>query len=75
MYSWTSGELVETTDAFDEPITIEAGVTEGVPDYLSKSLLGRNLGDRIQVVFEAGMEDLPGYLDNSDAYVLVIDLI
>ncbi len=75
MYSWSSGELVETTDAFDEPITIEAGVTEGVPDYLTKSLLGRNLGDKIQVVFEAGMEDLPSYLDNNDAYILVIDLI
>ena len=75
MYSWTSGQLVENTDSFDEHITIEAGVTEGVPDYLTKSVLGRNLGDKIQVVFEPEMEDLPSYLDSSDAYILVIDLI
>lgn len=75
MYSWSSGELVETTDAFDEPITVQAGVTEGIPDYLSKSLLGRNIGDQLQLVFEAGMSDLPEYLDNSDAYILVVNLI
>jgi len=75
MYSWSSGELIETTDAFDEPVTIRAGVSEGVPDFLSKSLLGRKLGDRIQVVFESGMEDLPSYLDSNDAYILVVDLI
>ena len=75
MYSWSTGELVETTDVLDEPVTIQAGVSEGVPDYLSKSLLGRNVGDKIQVVFESEMEDLPGYLDNADAYILVVDLI
>ena len=75
MYNWSMGELVETTDAFDEPITIEAGVTDGVPDFLSKSLLGRNIGDRIQVVYEPGMEDLPDYLDPANAYVLVVDLL
>ena len=75
MYNWSMGELVETTDAFDEPVAIQAGVTEGVPDYLSKSLLGRNIGDRIQVIFEPGMEDLPDYLDPANAYVLVVDLL
>ena len=75
MYSWSTGELVETTDSFDDPITVRAGATEGFPEYLSKSLLGRKIGDRLQLVFETGMEDLPGYLDNSDAYILVVDLI
>lgn len=75
MYSWSSGQLVETTDSLDEPVTIQAGVTEGVPDYLSKSLLGRNVGDKIQLVFKSELEDLPSYLDNSDAYILVIELI
>jgi len=51
--------LVESTDDFDEPVTIRAGVTEGVPEFLSHSLLGRKIGDRIQVIFEEGMEDLP----------------
>ncbi len=75
MYSWATGELVESTDNFDEPVTIRAGLSQGIPDYLSNSLLGRNVGDRLQVVFQAGMEDLPEYLDNTDAYVLVLDLI
>lgn len=75
MYSWSTGELVESTDSFDEPVTLRAGVNEGVPEYLSNSLLGRNVGDRLQLIFETGMEDLPSYLDDSDAYVLVVDLI
>ena len=75
MYSWSSGELIESTDSFDEPFTIRAGVTNGVPDYLTKSLLGRQIGDTIQVVFERDMADLPEYLDASDAYVLVVNLL
>jgi len=67
--------LVETTDSFDEAVSVRAGVTEGIPDYLSKSLLGRNIGDKMQIIFKSGMEDLPDYLDNSDAYILVLDLI
>jgi len=75
MFSWSTGELVESTNDFDEPLTIRAGVTEGVPEFLSHSLLGRRIGDRIQIIFEEGMEDLPPYLDANDAYVLVIEII
>lgn len=75
MYSWSTGELVDSTDTLDEPLTVRAGVTTGVPEYLSKSLLGRQIGDQLQLVFEPGMEDLPAYLDNSDAYVLVVSVL
>ena len=75
MYSWSSGAMVESTDNLDEPITVRAGVTDGIPEYLSKSLLGRNIGDKLQIVFESGMHDLPEYLDQTDAYVVVVDLI
>ena len=75
MYSWTSGELVETTDEFDEAVIINAGIAEGVPAFLSSSVLGRNKGEMLQIVYEAGMEDLPGYLDNSDAYVMVLEVL
>lgn len=75
MYSWATGELVDSTDTHDEPLTIRAGVTNGIPDYLTKSLLGRQVGDEIQVVFERDMADLPDYLDNTDAYVLVVNLL
>lgn len=75
MYSWSTGELVDSTDTLDEPLTILAGVTNGVPDYLTKSLLGRQVGETIQVVFERNMADLPEYLDSEDAYVLVVSLL
>ncbi len=76
MFSWTTGEKVESSEDFDEAFTVLAGVADGgVPEYLAKSLLGRKIGDTMEIVFEAGMEDLPEYLDNSDAYVLVIELI
>jgi len=75
MYSWTTGALVETTADFDDPITVQAGVSDGLPDYLSNSLLGRNIGDKMQIIFQPGMEDLPEYLDSEDAYVLLLDLI
>jgi len=75
MYSWSTGELVETTDDFEDPFTVHAGITDGIPDYLSNSLLGRNIGDKMQIIFQPGMEDLPEYLDSEDAYVVVLDLI
>jgi len=75
MYSWSTGELVDSTDTLDEPLTVRAGVTTGVPAYLSKSLLGRQVGDQLQLVFETGMDDLPAYLDDSDAYVLVVSVL
>lgn len=75
MYSWSSGELVDTTDTLDDPLTIRAGVTNGVPDYLTKSLLGRQIGDTMQVVFERDMADLPSYLESEDAYVLVVSIL
>lgn len=75
MYSWSTGKLVDSTDTLDEALTVRAGVSEGVPEYLSKSLLGRQVGDTLQLVFEHGMEDLPEYLDNTDAYVLVVSLL
>jgi len=55
MYSWTTGELVESTDNFDEALAISAGAAQGVPEYLSNSVLGRKVGDRLQVIFNAEM--------------------
>ena len=75
MYSWSTGELVDTTDTLDEPLTVRAGVSAGVPEYLSKSLLGRQVGDTLQLVFKSGMVDLPEYLDSGDAYVLVVNVL
>lgn len=75
MFSWSSGELVESSDTLDEPITVRAGITDGIPQYLTKSLLGRKLGDTLQIIFEPGMDDLPVYLDSNDAYVVVVELI
>lgn len=75
MYSWSTGELVENSDTLEDPVTIRAGLIGGVPQFLSKSLPGRRIGDQLQIVFASGMEDLPEYLDKDDAYVLVVDLL
>lgn len=75
MYSWSSGKLVENTNLIEEPVTARAGLIGSVPQFLSKALLGRRIGDQLQVVFARGMEDLPEYLDKDDAYVLVVDLL
>lgn len=76
MFSWTTGELVESSSQFNEAHIVKSGVSDGVPvpDYVAKSLLGRSLGDTIQIVLPAETEDLPTYLDSSDAYVLLVEL-
>lgn len=75
MYSWTDGTLVESTDSFDEAVIIDAGASQGVPAYLASTVLGRNKGETVQIVYEAEMDDLPEYLDNSDAYVMVLQIL
>lgn len=75
MCSLSTGELIESTTSFDEPVSVRAGVTKGIPEHLSLSLLGRDIGDELQFVFHPGMEDLPECLGGNDAYVIVLDLI
>lgn len=77
MFSWSTGELVDSSAQYDEAHIVKSGVTDGVavPDYLAKSLLGRSLGDTIQVILPAGTEDLPDYLDSTDAYVMLVELL
>lgn len=77
MFSWSTGELVESSSQYEEAHIVKGGNSDNypIPDYLAKSLLGRSLGDTIQVVLPAGTEDLPDYLDITDAYVLVVELL
>ncbi len=77
MFAWSNGELVDSSSLFDEAHTVKAGVSDEypIPEYLASSLLGRSLGDTVQVVLPVGTEDLPPYLDNSDAYVLLVELM
>lgn len=77
MFAWSTGELVESSSQFEEAHTVQGGVSDRfpIPEYLAKSLLGRSIGDTIQVVLPVGTEDLPGYLDPNDAYVLLVELL
>ena len=75
MFSWSTGELVESSSQLEGPYAVKAGISDNIPEYLAKSLLGRTLGETVQIVFPTGMEDLPSYLDPADAYVLVIELM
>lgn len=72
MFSWSTGELVESTTLDGSELTIALHENGDVPNYLVDALLGRKRGDTIQVVFEAGMEDLPEYLNPDDAYILIV---
>lgn len=75
MHAWSTGELVESSDDFVDPVVIRAGFTGNSPEYLSKSLLGRRIGERVQVVLRAGTEDLPNGFDTNNAYVVVAELL
>lgn len=75
MFSWTNGALVESSSQLDGPYAVRAGVSDNIPEYLAKSLLGRRLGETVQVVFPVGMEDLPDYMNPDDAYVLIMELL
>lgn len=46
-----------------------------VPEYLSEAVIGSRTGERYQVVFQAGMADLPSQFDRQDGYVLVVDVL
>lgn len=77
MFSWSTGELVESSSQFEEAHVVKAGMSESfpVPEILSQSLLGRSLGDTLQIVFPVGTEDLPSNLDTNDAYILLVELL
>lgn len=75
MFSWSTGERVESSDDLETAVVVNAGVSMGIPAALADALTGRNIGDKIQVVFAPGMSDLPENLDNTDAYVLLVELL
>jgi len=77
MFAWSDGALVESSSLFEEAHTVKAGVSDDfpIPEYLAKSLLGRKLGDTVQVVLPVGTADLPAYLDPENAYVLLVELL
>lgn len=77
MFRWSDGTLVDSSEQYDVARTVLAGDSETypVPDYLAKSLLGRSLGDVIQVVLPAGTQDLPPELDVDDAHVVLVELL
>lgn len=77
MFSWSTGELVESSSQFEEAHVVKAGMSESfpVPEILSQALLGRSLGDTLQIVFPVGTEDLPSNLDNTDAFILLVELL
>lgn len=77
MFAWSDGELVESSSLFEEAHTVKGGVSDDfpIPEFLAKSLLGRKLGDTVQVVLPVGTADLPSYLDQNDAYVLLVELL
>lgn len=77
MFKWSTGELVESSSEFDESHTILAGNPDNfpIPSYLAESFLGRKNGDKVQIVLPAGTDDLPLYLDQTDAYIVLVEVL
>jgi len=75
MFSWATGEMVESTNQLGGDLALQLTDNAAIPNYLKESILGRKAGEKMQVVFEASMEDLPDYMNNEDAYVLVVELM
>jgi len=74
MFSWSTGEMVESTNQLGGNMELQLTDNAAIPAYLKESILGRNVGEKMQVVFEASMEDLPDYMNDKDAYVLIVEL-
>jgi len=74
MFSWATGELVESTAQLGGDMELQLTDNAAIPSYLKESILGRKIGDKMQVVFEANMNDLPDYMNPNDAYVLIVEL-
>lgn len=76
MFSWATGELVETTSQqLNGNTQLELTENGAVPSFLKDSIVGRNVGDVVQVVFEKNLTDLPDYMNNNDAYILIVELV
>ena len=81
MYGLRSGELVEDSDdLFDgSAVNIILGGGKGgdadVPQAMHEALKGQRVGDRVQVVFQHEMPELPEFLNSDDAYTLIVDVI
>lgn len=77
LFRWSDGAIVDSSAMYEFAHTAEAGNTQSsaLPDYVSSSLLGRSLGDIMQIVLPRGTADLPQNLDSEDAYVLLVELL
>lgn len=78
MFSWSTGELVDSSHRLEEQslkVTLGDLVSGNpVPMELNNALLNRTEGTRLQVVFPRLMPDLPDTFNRYDAYVLMVDI-
>ena len=73
--SWTTSEVVYSSDAVSGgPESIVLGDRD-VPRYLEQALFRQPVGSRIQVVYAPDLFDLPEGLSPEDAFVLAVDII
>lgn len=77
MFAWSDGRLIDTSILQTEALSVRAGTTEGVvPQAVTDALLGRSIGDVVQVVIPGSDTDLPPAMQSNDeAYVVVMELM
>lgn len=78
MFSWATGELVESSkDTFEESLAItlgDLGNGAEIPNYLHNALLNKTEGTKMQVIYEQSLEGLPPQRNPHDGYVLVVEI-
>lgn len=77
MFSWADGRLIDTSERQTAALTVRAGIIDGsAPDYVAEAVLGRNIGDTVQIVVPGDDESLPLPMQvPGEAYVLVMQLM
>lgn len=77
MFAWSDGSLIDTSSLQTEAVSVKAGsALSGVPQAVTNALLGRSIGDVVQVVIPGSDTDLPPALrGNDEAYVVVMELM
>lgn len=78
MFSWSTGEMIESTYAFDGPLKVILGNTQHsiqIPLDLHNALLNRAEGTKMQVILPQQANGLPDGMNLYDGYVLMVEIV
>ncbi len=75
MVNFDTGAVVESTEAdLGGPALIPLGFG-AIPSALEDAVTGQPVGTRLEVLFPAGLDDLPPQFDRDQAHVLAVEIV